>query len=175
MALPNDSSKIADALAKIEGSANGYTNVRKAARSLVRKTYVLRKIAADGTAGTATAYTAADQIRMKNPGRVLGVALQPAGAATADATNNATLNVVTADGLGGAAVVAASYTSDVAGGSLAAGVTKALTVSATDANRRFAAGAVLAFNVTKAGTGVVLPIAAISVDVEEEGPDGYSV
>lgn len=176
MAFPNDSSRITRGLGNIETSANDYTTTsQKAARSLIRKTYTFFKVAADGAASTATAYTAGPIIRMKNAGRIMGAYVCPAAALTADASNNATVNAVSADGLGGTAVVMASLATDVAGGSWVAGATKTMTVTSTAANTRYAAGAVIAFNITKAGTGVVVPVSSIVIDVEEEGPDGYQV
>ena len=180
MAFPNDSSRIARGLANLETATNDYTSTTpagpsKASRSLIRKTYVLVKSAVDGTAGATTTYTAGYLIRMKNPYRLLGAYILPIGAATADATNNAVVSVVSADGAGGAQIAMSTYTSNVAGGNLAAGVTKTLTNSATAANLMGAAGTLLGFSVTKGGTGVAVPALTISVDVEEEGPDGYAV
>lgn len=176
MAFPNDSSRITRGLGNIETSTNDYTTTsQKAARSLIRKTYVLPKFAVDGAAATTTAYTAGYMIRMKNAGRILGAYVCPAGAVTADATNFATVNAVSGDGAAGAAVVMASLVTNVAGGNWVAGTTKTMTVTTTVADTRYVAGAVIAFNIAKAGTGVAVPISNIIVDVEEEGPDGYQV
>lgn len=177
MGFPNDSSRIARGVGNLETACTDYTGtVPAAARSLIRKSYTVYKALVDGAASTATAYTAGNFIRMKNPGRILGAYVCPIAAVTADASNNATVNAVSADGLGGAAVVMASLTTDVAGGNWAAGVTKTMTVTATAANTRYVAGAVIGFNITKAGTGVVIPAGTnIVIDVEEEGPDGYQV
>lgn len=179
MAYPNDMSEIAQGLGNLEASRNAsYDSTSKeAARNLIRRTYVLRKPAADSMAADTTAYTAADQIRMPRAGRVLGAYIQPASTLTAHDTTYATINVVTGDGAAGAAVVAASQTTKITGGSgnFAAGATEALTVSATLADTRFVAGAVLSFNIAKASTGVVVPACTISVDVEEEDVDGYGV
>lgn len=178
MAFPNDMSRLVEGVANPEGSTTKYSTAtahKKAARNLIRKTYTLVKPAADAMAADTTAYTAAFQIRMKNAGRVLGAYLQPQSTLTAHASNNCSVNVVKGDGAAGAAVVMATYTSDVAGGNLAAGVTKALTVSATVADTRFATGSVLGFNITKASLGVVVPILSIQVDVEEEDVDAYGI
>lgn len=181
MAYPNDCSRIAKGVANLEtaGSAE-YTGtdpaVLRAARSLIRKSIIIQKVAVDGSAGATTAYTAGFNVRMKNPGRILGASLLPTAALTADASNNATINAVSADGAGGAAVVMASLATDLAGGSWVAGVTKTMAVTATVANTRYVAGAVVGFNITKAGTGVVVPAGTnIVIDVEEEGPDAYQV
>jgi hypothetical protein len=174
MPYPNDMSRIAQGVGNYSASKTDMTAAASiAGRNLIRRTYVLTKPAADAMAADTTAYTAAFQMTMRCAGKVLGARIQPQAALTANASNNATINVVSADGAGGAAVVAASYTSDVAGGSLAAGVRKALTLSATAANTRYAVDQVLSFNIAKTGTGVVVPILSISVDVEEEGTDGY--
>lgn len=175
MAYPNDMSRIAQGVGNYSADSEDITDAKAAARSLIRKTYVLYKFAADAMASTTTAYTAAPQIVMDKAVRVLGIRIQPQAALTADASNNATVNVVKGDGAAGAAVVAASLTSDVAGGSWVAGTTKTGTLSATIANTRIPAGSVLSFNITKGGTGVIVPICCISVDVEEEGVTSYAV
>lgn len=176
MAFPNDMSKVVAGLGKLEASSGEYTSTSKrAARNLIRHTFILRKPAADAMAADTTAYTAADQIRIPRACRILGANIQPLSTLTAHASNNCSVNVVKGDGAAGAAVVMATYTSDVAGGNLAAGVTKAMTVTSTLANQRAAAGSVLSFNITKAASGVVVPILTISVDVEWEDVDGYAV
>lgn len=177
MALPNDMSRIAEGLAKLEASSPTYTgNPKNAARSLIRRTYVLRKPAVDGAAATTTAYTAAEQIRMRCAGRVLGAYFCPAATLTASDSTYATIKVVTADGAAGAEVVAASASTTTTGtGDFAAGRTEALTISATAADTRFVAGALLSFSIAKASTGVAVPAGVFSIDVEEEAPDGYSV
>lgn len=173
MAYPNDVSRIAEGVANYSGSSKDITDPKAAAKRLIRRTYVLRKGAADGNAADTTAYTAAEQIVMVAPCRVLGATIMPQGALTAHADNRAAVNVVKGDGAAGAAVVAATLATDVAGGNWVAGTKKALALSATAADTRIPAGSVLSFNITKAGTGVVVPVCAISVDVEEEGVDGY--
>lgn len=176
MALPNDMQRITNGVAALEVSNPNYIQATTIpARNLIRRTIVLPKPAVDGAAGTATAYTAAYLVRMRVAGRILGAYVEPNGAVTADATNNATVSVVSADGLGGAQVVAATLTTDVAGGAWVAGVTKTATLSATAANLRWAAGAVLGFAISKAGTGVAVPISNIIVDIEEESADSYPV
>lgn len=175
MALPNDVSRIAEGVSNYSGSNPNITNAKAAAKRLIRRTYVLRKPDADAMAADTTAYTAADQIRMAAPGRVLGATIQPLSTLTASDSNYATINVVTGDGAAGTAVVAASQTTKSTGGSgnWAAGASEALTLSSTLADTRFVAGAVLSFNIAKASSGVVVPACTISVDVEEEGVDEY--
>ena len=177
---PNDMQRISESLAAREKSNGGLYDheVKQAARRLVRRTYVLRKPAADGAANTTTAYTAADQIRMPVACRVLGVNVQPQGALAGDDTDYATINVVKGDGAGGAQVVCATRTTKVTGGSntWAAGATVNIPVSATIADTRIPKGGVLSFSIAKGGAGKAVPICAISVDVEEEDSlDGYKV
>ena len=61
MAFPNDMSRIASALSKLEGSNSGEYDgsVPKAARQIIRRTFQLRKPSADAMAADTTAYTAA--------------------------------------------------------------------------------------------------------------------
>jgi hypothetical protein len=143
-------------------------------RVLIRQTLTLLKVAADGAAGNATAYTAAPQIRMPRACKVLGVYVHPQAALTADNANNALVKVVKGDGAAGAEVVCASMTTNVASGNWVAGTTKALTLSGTVANLRIPAGGVLSFSIAKNGTGVVVPISAFTVDVEWEDADTYT-
>ncbi len=173
MAYPNDVSRIAEGVANYSGSSKDITAPKAAAKVLIRQTFVLYKIAADSMAADTTAYTAAPQIVMSAPCRVLGARIQPAGTLTAHGTTYATLNIVKGDGAAAAAVVAATLVTDVAGGDWVAGVTKTATVSATAASTRIPAGSVLSFNILKASTGVAVPACVISVDVEFEGVDGY--
>lgn len=180
MGLPNDMSHIADGIAKPEASNKDlYTHAQGStgpARNLIRRTYVLRKPAADAMASDTTAYTAADQIRMCRAGRILGAAIQPTAALTADNTNFATVSVQKGDGAGGAGTTMASLTTAITGSNdWAAGRTEAMTLSATVANTRFVKGSVLGFAIAKAAAGVVVGVCAISVDVEEEGTDDYAV
>ncbi len=174
MAYPNDMSRTAEGLANSVGSSKDIVNPKGAGRNMIRKTFVFIKPAADAMAADTTAYTAAMQIVMPRPCKVLGFRIQPQSTLTAHATTNATVNVVKGDGAAGAAVVCASLTTDIAGGNWVAGTTKTGTLSATAADTRIPAGGVLGFNITKGSTGVVVPICVISVDVEEEGLDGYT-
>lgn len=178
--LPNDMSRIADGIAKAEASNPAYDADQGSttpARNLIRRTYVLRKPDVDAMAADATVYTAADQIRMRCAGRILGANVQPQGTLTADDTDYATISVQKADGLGGAGTVMASKTTKITGGTgdFAAGRSEALALSATLANLHFTIGQVLSFAIAKAGAGVAVPVCTISVDVEEEGVDAYAV
>lgn len=170
MAYPNVISKLVGML-----SMGKYRDEpKKVERQLIRETFVLVKPAADGAAGTTTAYTAAYQITMPRACRVLGVRVQPAAALTADNTNNALVKAVKGDGAGGAETVCASMTTNVAAGNWVAGVTKTLTLSATVADLRIPKNGVLAFSIAKNGTGVAVPISNFIVDVEWEDEDDFA-
>lgn len=178
MALPNDMSRIAGALSKLEGSNSAdYTaSVPKTARQLIRRTFFLTKGAADSMASTTTAYTAAEQLYMTRACRVLGAWIQPQGTLTAHDTTNATVNVVKGDGAAGAAVVAAAAVTSTTGtDDWVAGTTVPMAVSSTAANTRLARGDVLSFNITKGSTGVVVPACKIAVEVEFEDVDAFAV
>ena len=176
MALPNDVSRIAQGLSNYSASSSDVTAAKAAGKTFIRRTITLRKPAADAMAADATAYTAAEYVRMMNPGRVIGACLCPQTAANiGDDTDFATVNVVKADGAAGADTVMASRTTKITGGTddLAAGVLETLTVSSTLADTRFTAGQVIGFSITKDGAGQVVPICSIDVDIEIEGVDGY--
>lgn len=178
MAFPNDMSKLVAGLSKLEGSNSAdYTaDVPKVARQLIRRTFQLRKPAADAMAADTTAYTAADQIYMSRAGRILGAWILPQSTLTANASNFATVKVVKGDGAGGAETIMASATTEVTGtGNWAAGVPEALTVSSTLANTRIARGGVLSFSIAKAASGVAVPICSISVEIEFEDVDNFAV
>lgn len=174
MAYPNDMSRIASALAKIEAS-NGaqYTDApRKAARNLIRRTYVLRKTAVDAMAADTTAYTAADQIVMPRACKVLAAYVMPTGTTAADNTDYATIKVQKGDGAAGSGTdIATGDTRAASLNALAAGVKETLTVTSTEADARIAAGGVLGFAIAKAGAGKVVSPFTITVVVEEEGLD----
>lgn len=179
MAIPNDMTRIASGLSKVDGSNSGDYDgsVPKAARQLIRRAFKLYKPAADSMATDTTAYTAADQTYMPAAGRILGAWIQPQSTLTAHDTNYATVNVVSADNAAGSAVVMASQTTKITGGSgnWAAGVKEALTVTSTEADRHFDKGDVLSFSIAKASSGVAVPICSITVYVELEGTDDFAV
>jgi hypothetical protein len=87
---------------------------------------------------------------------VVDVAFLSAVAIAADATNNVTVAVNKYDGIGGAGVAVATYTSDVAGGGVVAGVPKQLIVTPTLVNRQLSPPNLLGLVITKGGTGVVI-------------------
>lgn len=179
MAFPNDMSRIASALAKLESSSGAYDSTqasRGPARNIIRYEVQLTKPAADSMAADTTAYTAALHRRMTRAARILGAYVMPQSTLTANDSNNATIKVVKGDGAGGAETIMASAQTTTTGtGNWAAGVPEALTVSSTAANTRIARGEVLGFSIAKTGTGVVVPICSIVVELELEGEDAYGV
>jgi len=65
MPYPNDMSRIAQGVGNYSASKTDMTAAASiAGRNLIRRTYVLRKEAADAMAADVTAYTAADQMVM---------------------------------------------------------------------------------------------------------------
>lgn len=180
MAFPNDMSKIAGALAKLEASSGAYDSTqasRGPARNLIRYEVPLIKPAADAMAADTTAYTAALHRRLPRAARILGAYVMPQGSLTSNDSNYATIKVVKGDGAGGAETIMASVATTATGGSgtWAAGVPEVLSVSATPANTRIARGEVLGFSIAKTGSGVVVPICSIVVELELEGEDAYGV
>jgi len=177
MAFPNDMSRVAKGLGKLEQSSGAYDATKgadEAARNLIRREYILVKPAADAMASTATAYTAAFQIRMPRAAKILAAHVNPQSTLTADDTNFATIKVQKGDGAGGAGTDMATLATTTTGsGNWAAGVPEAMTVSATLADTRIARGEVLSFAITKSGTGVVVPICSITVEIELEGVDAH--
>lgn len=141
----------------------------RAAYALGRKVFSFLKEADDGAASTATAERVVFRVpaHLTNGIEIVSVHYTPDGAVTADAANNATITFSKRDGAGGGATSLATYTSDVAGGSLTAHVPKALTMAATVADRQLAAGAVLTEAITKGGTGVALQAGSFTVVYDE--------
>jgi hypothetical protein len=121
--------------------------------------YEYNKIAVDGAAATNTA----DTLVWTNPydfpvyvvsGKYVGVG----AGLTADPTNFATIAFKTNDGAGGATATALSVATTVAdGGTWTSNQSKSFT-AVTLANTAIPAGGGLWINITKSGTGVVVPI-----------------
>lgn len=179
MALPNDMSRIADGLAKLEASGPSYDadeGSLRPARQVIRKTLCLRKIAADSMAADTTAYTAAQMQRANVACRIIGAYFIPEGTCAADNTDYATLKVVKGDGAAGAEVIMASGDTRAASlNGLAAGVTETLALSSTVANTRIPRGSLWGFSIAKAGAGKIVPAGTFVIDYEEEGCDAYAV
>lgn len=146
-------------------------NQTRAERKLRRHVFVFLKEADDGAASTATAERAIFRVpaHMTNGIELISVHYTPDAAVTADAANNATITFGKRDGAGGARTSLATYTSDVAGGSLVAHTPKALTnaAGAGTSTMQMAAGFVITEEITKAGTGVALQAGCFSVVYDE--------
>jgi len=129
--------------------------------------FVYSKAAADGAAATTTAETDLN-VPVPRAAVLRAVRLTPQGAAiTADATNNATITVSKRDSTGGNLTTVATLTTNVAGlggATLAQRATAAFVL--TGANTRITAGSSLTFSIAKGGTGVVVPISMLSIDLE---------
>ena len=128
--------------------------------NVARTQQVSFQVAAEGSAGATLAESVIARIPVA--GTVTGVTIVPTGAATADATNNATLTVG-GRVAGGAAVTIATLITNVAGGSWAAFTDKAATLSGTPANLVITAGEVFTLTVAKGGTGVQLPSYLVTI------------
>lgn len=119
------------------------------------------KTAADGAAATPTA----DTFIWTNPfdfnivlvaGRLIGLGAGISG----DAANIATVNLKTDNGAGGATAIALAWSSlTTDGGTLLSNQSKPFTAW-TGANATIVPGGNLWFNITKGGTGVVVPISS---------------
>lgn len=138
--------------------------------------FPIYKSAADGAAATATAETYTGiylpQVQGLNPTtgqrayRVNGAYINFAGAGvTADATNNATITITARDQNGLNPVVVATLVTNLALGSAVIGATKAFTLATTNpAVLPF--GTTFTYTIAKGGTGVVIPVSVITLDVE---------
>jgi hypothetical protein len=134
-------------------------NVKDEVDGLFEETVQYIKASADAMASTTTA---ADYFFSAfRDFQIVDAKFVSAGTATANDTNYGTIIVNKHDGAGGAATVAASVatqtTGSGGGGSIAAGVPYNLALSATVANTQLSAGNVLSFQITKTGSGVVIP------------------
>lgn len=119
-----------------------------------------QKAAADAAAGTATAESLIPRLGRQE--RIVGIEFVPAAALTANDTDYATITVRKRDGAGGAAVVVATLTTKITGGSgnWTAFVPVSLgTITAPD----LLSGDLLTIEITKAGSGVAVPIGFLRV------------
>lgn len=183
MAFPNDMSRIAAGLAKLENSNSedyddGDDGPAKASRNMIRKTYLLEK-AVDGATSTTLAANAAPCFRAPRAGRVLGTFFVPRGTATASNVNYATINFERLDGTGNVGdVFATSNTQPTANGGVGNIATSStVTIAISNATlAQYSVGSLIAPSYTKTGAGaVLLPAGTWVIDVEEEGVDGYGV
>ena len=122
---------------------------------------VFWKPAADGAASTATAETIFLAATRKF--RVTSVKYLPSAALTADNTNNAVLTLRRRDADGTNAVSVATITTNIASGNWVQWVAKALVLSGTAANLVLAEGQCLTLEITKGGTGVVVPAGSLEI------------
>lgn len=120
--------------------------------------HVFQRPAADAAASTATAETpffaAAAALTIKS------IDILPGAALTADATDNATITIRRRNADGTSAASVAALTTNVAGGSWTQWVSKSM---GTISNGTLSAGQILTLQITKAGSGVAIPICAIRV------------
>lgn len=142
------------------------------------------KPAADGMASTTTAATKGNDVNAIGGGftnmyaydlEVVGFAISPNATLTADAANNAVINILTDDGADSAPAAALSLTTSIAApgsGNWAVDVQQKVTQATanaatkgtlTAANLRLRPGANLFISIAKNGTGVVVPICTIYV------------
>lgn len=123
------------------------------------ETYVYHKQAGDSAAGTATAEQVVFSANVR--GAVTGITIQPAGALTADGTNNATFTFArrNADGTGKATIVSVATTATGTGSWTAF---DDIVLSGLS-NTALTPGQKVTLEITKAGTGVVVPIAAFEI------------
>lgn len=122
------------------------------------------KAADDAMASTATAETYSGTL-VPVKSRIKSVYyIATTGGITADGTNNATITVSYRDSTGGNAVAVATFTSNVAGGTVTQGAPKAFTLTA--ANVIVAATGSFTFTITKAGSGVVVRAGTLWVECE---------
>ncbi len=185
MAFPNDSSRIAQALVNLESGALGYTSTvpagpAKAAQSLIRRTYCIPQVASVLANGDdAIVANVAPSVFFKNPVRVLGVTIQNRVAATAHADNymNFSLKPVSSVGVIGNTIATFTTKTTASGGTgnLVAGQKFSLTVDTANSNNRVAANTWVGVAVAPTASGVAVGATSWAIDVEEEGPDGYSV
>lgn len=180
MSFPNDSSRIARGLANLEAACSDYTGSKTAAaRSFVRKTYHVQAASVLANGDDAIVANAAPSVFFKNPVRVMGVTLQNRVAVTANVTNymNFSLKPVSGVGVIGntIATITTKPTANSGTGNLVAGQKFSLVVDTTTSNDRVAANTWVGIAVAPTAAGVAVGAMSWAIDVEEEGPDGYSV
>lgn len=125
------------------------------------------KLAADGAAGTATAESPFTRA-VTYDRRVKSIVYAPGAALTANNANYATLRVRKRTAAGADGGIIASLTTQITGtGDWVAFVVKALTLDTSlDSNLDLLAGELLTFEITKTGTGVVVPLGMLQAVFE---------
>jgi hypothetical protein len=134
---------------------------------LLSETVCYYKDAADTAANANTADTYLFRVPTGQAREIVSIYLVTAGTLAADNSNYATITVEKADGAAGSQTTVASLATTEAGGSWAAGTSKALTLSTTKANVLLDAGEVLSFKIDKSGTGVSVPITSLFVEMRK--------
>lgn len=120
--------------------------------------------AADAMASTATSETCVWANMTGRDIKVLSVGFATGAALTADNTNNAAITVSKYTAAGGSKTTVATETTNVASGNWTAFTVKNLTLTA--ANVTVAAGGVLTYEISKGGTGVIVPAGVFVVKYE---------
>lgn len=142
-----DPTQVSAALDRLAARTNGWTYGRTRA--------------ADAAAADATAESLIE--RVFRAGTITMVRYVPTGAVTASDTHYATITVRQRDAAGANPVTIATLVTNVAGGSWTAFVAKSLGALT---NAAVAAGAILTYQIEKAGDGVVVPDGRLEVVVE---------
>lgn len=150
-----------------EALAMNLTDPAGTVKNSMRRTYS-ENYSDAATAGTAVTETV--HANVQRAGKVVAAKLSAPIAVTANDTNYATVTVSKRTGAGGAVVIA-SRTTQITGGSGNIVAFVPVTLTLTAANQLLAAGDVLTVAVTKTGSGVALTAATsninVTVDVEE--------
>lgn len=178
MAFPNDMSRAAASIAKLEASNPNFSaNPKTAARNLIRKSYQIESTSVLANGDNAIVANAGPSVFFKNAVRVMGVHLQTRAALTEHVSNIQTLSLKVVSNVGVIGnTIAVQNTKPVASGgvgNLAQGQHFTLTVDA--ANARVAANTWVGLAIAPSGSGVAIGALSWCIDVEEESSDGYSV
>lgn len=110
---------------------------------------------ADAMASTTTAEQQGATVEVA--GTIVAVYIIPNGTLTGDNTNNAAITLSKRTAAGGSKTTVVSHTTTVANGNWVAGQAVSLSLTATIADRSFAAGSTFSFEVAKNGSGVAVP------------------
>jgi hypothetical protein len=161
--MPTDT-EVAKALAVGEISSQLANNANAIAEIAKQRTrfYTFFKTAADAMASTTTAEAANCWNRLLSAGRVKAIRVHSSAALTGDPTNNAVITVSKRDAAGANLATLGTLTTTA---SWVAGTSVAFTL--TNANLDVVQGGSLTFSIAKGGTGVVVPICTIVVEVED--------
>lgn len=174
--MSNDQKRMAEALSKLEGSSTEYDgDIPDNAITFIRRTIQLATVSCFANGADAIAANAStSQWRAPGNGRLVTAHFIPSAAATAHASNAATVEAVktAANGIGAGTSVAIQSTKTTGAGgvgTLAPGAPVELTVT-DGANARFTQGQVLAPRVAQLASGVAIAAGTLELVVELEGP-----